>query len=185
MPTLTPTVLTTGRLKLRWLDETDAAAQFAIYSDPVAMRYWSNKPWTGMDQAHEAIAKTLDAYREGTGLRFGIELQSTGEMIGNVNLYDILDANRRCDVGYALARAHWRQGYLGEALPAALDYAFTVLGLNRIEADIDPRNIASEKLLQRMGFRQEGYLRERWIVNGEMCDAAFYGLLLSDWTARA
>ena len=58
------------------------------------------------------------------------------------------------------------------------------LGLNRVEADIDPRNAASAKPLLRLGFRHEGLLRERWIVNGEICDTAFYGLLKSDWEAR-
>jgi RimJ/RimL family protein N-acetyltransferase len=69
-------------------------------------------------------------------------------------------------------------------MTAALDYAFVELDLNRIEADIDPRNEASAKLLERKGFVKEGYMRERWIVNGEICDTVFYGLLRRDWEAR-
>jgi RimJ/RimL family protein N-acetyltransferase len=56
--------------------------------------------------------------------------------------------------------------------------------LNRIEADIDPRNVASARSLERLGFSKEGHLRQRWIVNGEVSDSAFYGLLLSDWQAQ-
>jgi ribosomal-protein-alanine N-acetyltransferase len=181
MPAFTPITLTTDRLILRWLDETDAAAQYAIYSDDVAMRYWSSVAWTDMDQAHASIEQSNDDYHSGKALRLAIELRQTGEMIGNFNLYAFSESNRRCDVGYALNRAHWGQGYLGEAMTAALDYAFTELDLNRVEADIDPRNEASAKLLERKSFQKEGYLRERWIVNGEICDTAFYGLLRSDW----
>ncbi len=184
MPAFSPITLTTERLILRWLDERDAAGQYAIYSDPVAMRYWSASAWTDMAQAHASIAQSIEGYHNGSGLRLAITLRDSGAMIGNFNLYAFSEANRRCDVGYALAREHWGQGYLGEAMTAALNYAFAELDLHRIEADIDPRNEASAKLLERKAFQKEGYLRERWIVNGEICDTVFYGLLRRDWEAR-
>jgi ribosomal-protein-alanine N-acetyltransferase len=184
MPAFTPITLTTERLILRWLTETDAAAQYAIYSDDVAMRYWSTAAWTDMDQAHANIEQSLENYSSGKGLRLAIELRATGEMIGNFSFYALSESNRRCDIGYALNRAHWGQGYLGEAMTEALNYAFTTLDLNRIEADIDPRNEASAKLLERKSFVKEGYMRERWIVNGELCDTVFYGLLRREWESR-
>ena len=184
MPVLTPITLTTERLTLRWLDERDAEAQYAIYSDPVAMRYWSSGAWTDMAQAHASIAQTLEGYRTGSGLRLAIVLRESGEMIGNFNLYAFFDANRRCEIGYALASAFWGKGYLSEAMRVTLDYLFKEMNMNRIEADIDPRNLASAKLLERMGFQKEGYMPERWIVNGEICDTVFYGLLRRGWEAR-
>ncbi|MFL6659998.1 MAG: GNAT family N-acetyltransferase [Massilia sp.] len=184
MPNLIPTTLTTERLTLRWLTPDDAAAQFALFSDPAVMRYWSSAPWTDIAQARSAIDTVLEEYQRGTSLRFAITLQSSGEVIGNIRLYAFVDQNRRCDIGYALTQPHWGKGYLGEAMGALLDYGFRELNLNRIEADVDPRNDASSKVLERMGFRQEGLLRERWIVNGEICDTAFYGLLKRDWEAR-
>lgn len=90
--------------------------------------------------------------------------------------------NRRAEIGYALARAHWGHGYMGEALQALPGFAFTDLDLHRLEADIDPRNAASAAALARLGFIQEGLLRERWIVAGEISDSALYGLLRRDWT---
>lgn len=175
----TPFVIATRRLRLRWLDEGDAAAQFAIYSDPEVTRYWSAGAWTAMAQAEEQIAKTLAGYEDGSSLRFGIELE--GRLIGNVSLFSISGPNRRCEVGYALGRAHWGQGYASEALRAVLDYGFHELGLNRVEADIDPRNGASAGVLERLGFCKEGYMPERWIVNGEAADTVFYGLLKRQW----
>ena len=68
-----------------------------------------------------------------------------------------------------------------EALRGFIDYAFGVLAMNRIEADIDPRNARSAKSLERLGFVKEGFLRERWIVAGEVSDTALYGLLRRDW----
>src|SRR6266511_4339701 len=75
----------------------------------------------------------------------------------------------------------WGNGYMHETLKALLTYAFDVLDFHRIEADVDPRNAASIRTLERLGFQREGYLRERWQVNGEIQDALFYGLLRPDW----
>jgi RimJ/RimL family protein N-acetyltransferase len=67
-----------------------------------------------------------------------------------------------------------------------LSYAFEALNFHRIEADVDPCNAASIRTLERLGFQREGYLRERWQVNGEIQDACFYGLIRPDWeTATA
>lgn len=105
MPLLTPTVLHTERLLLRWLDERDVDAHFAVFSDPEVTRYWSASPWTERAQAVEAIADTLANYADGSGLRFGIVLQATGELIGNASLHHFFEQNRRCEIGYAWAAA--------------------------------------------------------------------------------
>ena len=73
---------------------------------------------------------------------------------------------------------------MNEALHSLLDYGFGQLNLNRVEADIDPRNEASAKTLERLGFVKEGYLRERWIVGNEVSDTVLYGLLQREWRNR-
>jgi ribosomal-protein-alanine N-acetyltransferase len=184
MPNFTETTLTTERLTLRWINLDDAPALYAMFRDPEVTRYWSTPPWTDIAQSRAFIEAAQADYANGTGLRFSIVLRETDDFIGSIKLYDFFDQNRRCDVGYALLQPYWGKGYLAEAITALLDYAFTELNLNRIEADIDPRNDASARLLERMAFQKEGYMRERWIVNGEVCDTAFYGLLKRDWDAR-
>ncbi len=77
--------------------------------------------------------------------------------------------------------AAWGQGFAQEALHAVLDYAFGPLHLHRVETDIDPRNTASVRVVTRLGFRQEGLLRERWIVDGETSDSLMMGLLAHEW----
>lgn len=177
-------ILTTRRLTLRPMTMLDAADLFAVFSDPEVVRYWSAEPWTSIEFAEQAIARALDGYRAQSEVRFGIELVETGALIGTVNLHQFFPKNRRCELGYAIGSPHWGKGYATEALQAALDYGFRGLNLNRVEADIDPRNGASAAVLERMGFRKEGYMPERWFVHGEMADTINYGLLRSYWDAR-
>ncbi|MFN3792423.1 GNAT family N-acetyltransferase [Massilia sp.] len=177
-------ILTTERLTLRPMTMRDAADLFAVFSDPAVVRYWSAEPWTSISFAENAIARALDGYRDQSEVRFGIELAETGLLIGTVNLHHFFPQNRRCELGYALGSPHWGKGYATEALEVALDYGFHELRLNRVEADIDPRNGASAAVLERLGFRKEGYMPERWFVHGQMADTVNYGLLRSYWDAR-
>ncbi|HEX5344553.1 MAG TPA: GNAT family N-acetyltransferase [Duganella sp.] len=174
--------LNTPRLTLRFVDPGDAEALFRLFSDPEALRYWSSTPWLHIAQAADNIEQTLKAYRDGTALRLALVLPD-GELIGTVTLYDFDRRNRRCQIGYMLARPHWGQRYMQEALPALIDYGFSALELHRIEADIHPDNIASERILEGLHFRREGHLRERWFVGGEISDSIIYGLLRKDWQA--
>jgi ribosomal-protein-alanine N-acetyltransferase len=183
MAAFEPVTLTPDRLVLRPLVAADAADLFTIFSDPAVMRYWSSTAWDSLQQADNYIASADAGIASGSDLRLGITLAGSGKLVGQVALYRFDQQNRRCDVGYALGRAHWGQGYLAEALGAMLGHGFAALGLNRVEADIDPRNVASAKVLERMGFKMEGLMPERWIVAGEVCDTAFYGLLGSGWKA--
>ena len=172
--------LRTDRLVLRPLQETDAEALFTIFSDQKVMRYWSTLPWTSLEPARAMIARDL-AQTSKEHLRLGIELAQDGHLVGTCTLFSINPMCRRAEAGYGLASFAWGLGYMNEALRALLDYGFQQLNLNRIEADIDPRNEASARTLERLGFQKEGYLRERWIVGDEVSDTALYGLLRREW----
>lgn len=176
-------VLRSARLILRPLRPSDAEGVFTTYSDPEVVRYWSGAPWTDPARADEYIATGAREVADGTAMRLGIEMADGGTFIGQVSLFHFDQQNRRCDLGYALMRSRWGHGYIREALTTLLDFGFDTLDLNRMEADIDPRNTASMRAVERMGFKQEGLLRERWLVAGEVCDTALYGLLRSDWLA--
>lgn len=178
-------LLRTARLTLRPLREGDAVTLFRIFSDPEATRYWSAPPWSNTSDADAYIARDLKAMSEGTYLRLGVERQSDGELIGNCTLFNLVLQSRRAEVGYILDRTAWGRGYMLEAVTALLDFGFTELDLNRVEADIDPRNTASEKLLLRLGFSEEGYLPERWIVGNEVSDTRLFGLLKRHWNPHA
>jgi RimJ/RimL family protein N-acetyltransferase len=172
--------LRTNRLVLRPLQESDAEALYRIFSDEKVMRYWSTTPWTNHEPALSMIAKD-QAQTSRDHLRIGIVLSQDERLIGTCTLFNINATCRRAEVGYGLGSSEWGRGYMNEALKALLDYGFHQLNLNRIEADIDPRNEGSARTLERLGFTKEGYLRERWIVGDEVSDTALYGLLQSEW----
>lgn len=178
-------VLSTPRLQLRPLQPGDAEALFAIHSDARVVRYWSSRPWTSLDQADAMIASDLKELPAGDHLRLGLELRGSNQIIGTCSLFHLAPQCRRAEIGYAMAHAHWGNGLMHEALSALLHWGFTTLDLNRVEADVDPRNAPSVRSLQRLGFLKEGRLRERWIVEGEVSDSDLYGLLRRDWHAVA
>jgi RimJ/RimL family protein N-acetyltransferase len=173
--------LDTNRLTLRWITEDDVDDFYAIYSNPEVMRYWSTPPLPNKDAASKLISDIHEKFSRQELLKWGIALRSDNTLIGSVTLFHSDFTHRRTEICYALGRPYWSKGYMQETLQAVLDYAFTVLNFHRIEADVDPRNAASVKTLERLGFQREGYLRERWQVNGEIQDAFFYGLLRPDW----
>jgi len=175
--------LRTDRLVLRPLQETDADALFRIFSDEKVMRYWSTLPWTSHEPARAMIARD-QAQTSRDHLRLGIVLSQDERLIGTCTLFSINATCRRAEVGYGLGSFAWGRGYMNEALKALLDYGFRQLNLNRVEADIDPRNEASARTLERLGFTKEGYLRERWIVGDEVSDTALYGLLQREWKSE-
>ena len=184
MPAFDQVTLRTERLVLRPIVKADAAALSAIFGDPVVMRYWSTPAWTTTAQATAFIARDLKAMRSGEYVRLGLERVNRPGLIGTCTLFNLVPACRRAEVGYSLARTAWHQGWMDEALRTLLKFGFGEMGLNRVEADIDPRNLASARSLERLGFRKEGQLRERWIVAGEVSDSALYGLLASEWAVR-
>ncbi|MGI9026442.1 MAG: GNAT family N-acetyltransferase [Burkholderiaceae bacterium] len=182
-----PTTLQTPRLLLRPMVEADAPALFAIHSDHETMRYWSTPPWTDPAEGLRMIDRDRQGLRDGASIRLGLELRERHDapkIIGTCTLYNFQHVNRRAEIGYSLHRAKWGRGLMHEALTALLSHGFENRVLHRVEADIDPRNLASARSLERLGFLREGHLRERWIVNGEISDTALYGLLKRDWDTR-
>lgn len=172
------------RVRLRWLAANDVDALFAIFSDERMMRYWSS---TAMQERREAEDLLLGIHRqfvEQTGFQWGVERKGDGALLGTCTLFHLHRGNMRAEVGYCLGSAHWRQGYMGEALTALFDYAFDELKLRRLEADVDPDNADSLKILARVGFQREGLLRERWNVGGAIQDSVVLGLLAREWQAR-
>lgn len=176
--------LETPRARLRPLGASDVPALFAIFSDPETMRYWSSPAMRDPVEA-EALLRDIQAQAEtGALFQWGIARRDDDLVIGTCTLHRIDRTHRRAELGYALRRDHWGRGLAHEVLSVLLDHAFRTLGLHRIEADIDPRNAASIRSVERLGFRLEGHLRERYHVNGETQDALIYGLLAPERLVR-
>ena len=158
-------VLHTPRLLLRPACAEDLDPLHAIMRQPQALAYWSTPP-------HESSAETA-SFLQGMmtippdeGEDFVIE--HAGRLIGKAGLY------RFPDIGYLLDPACWGQGLMREALAAVIERAFAVHKLPRIQADVDPRNAASIRLLERLGFRETDRQTRTWLVGERWCDSVYF-----------
>ena len=169
------------RVRLRWLGESDVDALFRIFSDGPMMRYWSTTPMKERAEAVDLLQRIHRQFAERSAFQWGVERKEDGELLGTCTLFAFHRANARAEIGYCLRSPHWKQGYMGEGLTVLIDYAFASLKLHRLEADVDPANSSSLRILERMGFQREGLLRERWNVGGVIADSVMLGLLAREW----
>jgi RimJ/RimL family protein N-acetyltransferase len=169
--------LRTPRLRLREFRADDAPALYEVHSDPAVMRYWSFPAWTDPAQAVDRVAFVLGQRARNEVLVWAIADGANDRLVGSIAAFALDRNNARCEIGYSLRADRQGQGLAREALRAVLAFLVDELGIERVEADADPRNTASCRLLERLGFCREGLLRARWRVAGEVCDTALYGLL--------
>jgi RimJ/RimL family protein N-acetyltransferase len=172
------------RLRLRTLTDADVPSLFTIFSNEEALRYWSHGPMTDAAEADRLLDDIRRHAAAGTLFQWGIARRSGDEVIGTCTLHRIDRAHRRAEIGYIVRRDLWGQGFAHEALTTLLNHAFGALNLHRLEADIDPRNAASIRSVEKLGFKYEGHLRERYHIGGETQDSVIYGLLEPEWRAR-
>jgi len=180
MPLPTP-VLQTARLRLRPFAEADTEAIYALLSNAYVLRYWDAPPWRERARAERFIATCKEMSEEGSGARLVIERAADNAFIGWCCLVKWNSEYRSATMGYCLDSAAWGQGFATEAASALLKWAFDTLPLNRVQAETDTRNLASARVLEKLGFAREGTLREDCIVDGEVSDTWVYGLLRRGW----
>lgn len=177
-----PVQLETERLLLRELEEADWKAARAWDSDPEVTRFQSCDP---SDEAgsKQYLAQSMKTAREHPRriYELGIEVKQTGQLIGRVAVN--LDRPEHADATawFVIRRDHWGQGYVSEAVRRLFTFGFKDLGLHRIWADCDPRNTGSWRVMEKVGMRREGHLRENWWLKGEWCDSYVYAVLASEW----
>lgn len=177
------TRLTTARLILREFAEADWPAFHAIESLPEVARYQSFDPRT----AEESRAYVRDASQSaGDDPRLtydlAIVLAADDRLIGRCGLHISDPEIREGVLWYTLHPDAWGHGYTTEAARAMVTFGFRELGLHRIWADSDPRNIGSWRVLEKLGLRREGHLRENAWIKGEWVDSFIYAILNREWT---
>lgn len=173
----TPQPIETQRLLLRPMSLDDAEALHAIYADPVAMTWWSHGPHDSLDQTRERIASAVG---EGDWRAWVITLKPDPRAIGTLHAHEKRQGHV-FEIGYSLARSHWRRGIAREAVSALIDLLFGVEHARRIFADTDPDNDGSNALLAALGFTLEGRLRAEWETHLGVRDTALWGLLRDEW----
>lgn len=163
---------------LRETVKGDAPALFNMRSDEKVMAYIHRDRPKAIADIEMLIAQMAENYQTNNGLAWAITLKDNpGQMIGSIGYYRTDFANHRAEVGYLLSAAFWRQGIVGEALKAVIDFGFEKMGLHSIFANIDPKNEGSRQILLKHGFIKEAFFRENFYFNGEFLDSEVYGLL--------
>lgn len=171
------------RVRLRGPRADDDAALFAIFADARVARYWSRPPMQDIGEARERIAQIRTSMDERKLINWMIADESDA-VVGTCTLFGFDPAHRRAELGYALHPDHWGRGLASEAATLALDWAVDAAGFHRIDASIDPDNLASRTLLHRLGFLTEGVQRESFFVGDRVTDSELLGLLAGDWRRR-
>lgn len=172
------------RVRLRGPRDDDTDALFAVFSDPEVMRYWSRTAMAQPAEAAGLIVEIGENFASREMISWVVADRRGDVALGTCTLFHFDRRHRRAELGYALRSDHWGRGLAREAASLAIDWGFRTLGLHRIEADIDPRNAPSRRLLEALGFRSEGLLRERFFVDERATDSEWFGLLASDWARR-
>jgi RimJ/RimL family protein N-acetyltransferase len=179
-----PFLLTTERLIIRRFQDSDLESFLAYHNDPEVAKYqgWS-LPYTRESAlAFIDVMKSIQLAAPGMRCQIALELKATGEMIGDIFFIVLQEDLRLARIGYSLSRAHWKHGYASEAVSRMLDYLFGELCLHRVAADCDAENIASVRLLERLGFRREGHFIESFpLSDNRWGDEYYYGLLECEW----
>jgi [ribosomal protein S5]-alanine N-acetyltransferase len=175
-------VLETERLILRAATADDSAPMFRIMADPLVMRYFGRSPMSSLDQAVERIHSINKAFQEQEGVRWVMTLRGQSQFIGTCGFWRLVKEHERAEIGYELASEFWGRGLMPEAVGAALKFGFTTLGLHTVEANIHPDNTSSRRVLEKLGFVQEGYFRENFREpDGRFTDTAIFSLLKTAW----
>ncbi len=178
--------LETERLLLRAVTPDDAADMFHIMRDPHVTRYFGSTPMVLENEAAQRIERINLAWQEQTGVRWAITQRGSARLLGTCGYWRLVKPHFWAEIGYELAPKYWGQGIMTEAIGAVLQFGFTTMGLHRVEAQIHPANIGSRRVLEKLGFVQEGYFRENYYeaVDGQFTDTAVFSLLQATWMHR-
>lgn len=172
----------TERFVLQPLAERHLDGLFSVHGDGDATRFIPSSTWRTRDDAVAWLARNAAMRDEGLARRWAVVERDGDRPIGDCMLFNFDERSDRAEIGFVLGRRDWGRGAMSEAASALITTAFGSLRLRRLEAFADPRNVASDRVLRRLGFVHEGLLRERSVVKGEVCDANVYGLLRDEWT---
>ncbi len=169
--------LETKRLLLRKLSNSDVKEVFAIRSNANVMQYIPRPPLQNEAEALEHITMINDKIEKNEGINWAITLKGNPKLIGIIGHFRIQPQNYRSEIGYIISPEYHGQGIVTEAIEEIVRYGFEELKLHSIEAIIDPRNLASERALQKNGFTKEAHILENEFFDGQFIDTVIYSLL--------
>lgn len=160
-------MIATPRLVLRRARIEDLPRIHAIMSDARAMRYWSSLPHETIERTREWLQSMIDAPADASD---DYVIEHEGRAIGKAGCH------RLPEIGFILDPAYWGKGLAREAMEAVIRHIFATRPIDRLIADVDPRNDASLGLLKRLGFRETHRAKATWTIGEEVCDSVYLAL---------
>ena len=178
--------LTSTRLKLTRIVSTDVESVFELFSSPGVVKYYDLEAFNEREQAEKLMRLFESRYESSSGIRWAIRLKESGKLIGTCGFNSWSKKIRNATIGYDLKPEYWNRGITTESIFEIIRAAFSGLlpcgPLHRIQADTIPGNVASEKVLLKLGFKEEGIRRECTYLRGEYHDMKCFGLLRPDFS---
>lgn len=169
-------VITTERLVMRDMTDDDIPAFFKMRSNEELMRYIDRPLAKTHDDVKQLLDKTAALQLTGEAINWGITLKGDDTLIGTIGYYRIDKENFRPEIGYLLDAPHQRKGIMTEAMKAIIAYGFNEMMAHTIIANIDPANVASRAVSEKLGFVEEAHFRENLYSNGKFLDTVILTL---------
>lgn len=175
--------LESERLIFRQFKMSDALDIQFIRSNDEVMTYMDSKRHTSLQDSEKFVSTNIETYKKGEGIFWAIIEKSTNEFVGDFAYWKLDKTNCRGEIGYTLKPQFWGRGYMNETMLTLIDFGFRQFKLHSIEANINPNNSSSRKVLTKIGFKKEAYFRENYFFEGKFLDSEIYSLLESDFIA--
>ncbi|OFX44087.1 MAG: GNAT family N-acetyltransferase, partial [Bacteroidetes bacterium GWA2_30_7] len=175
----------TERLLLRPIQKNDSESVFNYRSDSITNKYQGWIPKTVDDVSvfiSDRVSPVLDI--QGTWFQFVFTIQESREIIGDIGLHFFDSDNKQVEIGCTIDKKYQKKGFASEAITEIIKFIFNILNKHRIIASIDPRNVDSIKLVNKLGMRQEAHFKESILQNGEWFDDIIYAILKKEWEEK-
>ncbi len=175
--------LETERLMLRKFKVEDAFDMYNNWANnPQVAKHLNWLPHRTIDETRELLSTWVLEYEKKHYYNWCIVLKKTNQAVGSIGVVKIFEQTCCCEIGYALSQQLWNRGIMTEAFNAVKDFLFERANFNRIQSYFNVKNIASGKVMEKVGLKYEGTLRQYNITNtGELCDCHMYAILKEDY----
>ncbi len=175
--------LETERIRLRKIYPDDANEIFLIRSNDKIMRFLDIPRHYSISDSQKLIETAEDSYKKETGINWAIIEKLSNSFIGYIGFIRIYSEHCRAEIGYVLKPEYWGRGFMYETINRLVRFGFKEMNLHSIEANVNPLNERSQKVLRRVGFKKEAYFRENYLFDGKFLDSEIYSLLEEDLSA--
>jgi len=170
------------RLLFRKILVSDAKDVLLIRSNDDVMRFMDVIRFESIAEAEKMIQSVEESYNKGDGINWAIIEKHSNSFVGYFGFFRIIPEHCRAEIGYALKPEYWGKGYMYETINKMVKFGFENMKFHSIEANVNPENEKSKRVLERIGFKKEAYFRENYLFNNKFLDSIIYSLLEKDLT---